>query len=78
MPCTDFPRGPVLFVFGKVFQTFVRSWEPLQRQHGIGRNEEEGFRRDWISCSIGLFLLILECVNVHGFGLGPDHFCGVV
>ena len=64
-----FTHRPVLFVLGKVFLNFVRLWEPLQRQHDVGRNEEEGVCRDRVACSLRLFLRILECINLLGDAL---------
>ena len=59
-----FPRSSIIFTFGKILPTFVWSWETLWHQHGVGRNEEEGVFRYWVARSLGLFLCILECINV--------------
>ena len=58
------PGVPIIFVFGKVLPDFIRSRETLRRQHVVRRNEEEGVRRNWVTCSLGLFLRILECVDI--------------
>ena len=41
----------------------------LSGQHRVGRDEEEGGSRDGISCPIGLFLGILERIDIFGDAL---------
>ena len=37
-----FPGGPILLVLSEALQAFVRTGEMLSRNHGVGRDEEEG------------------------------------
>ena len=48
-----FPGGPILLVLSEALPDFVNTGEMLSRNHGVGRDEEEGGSRDDISCPIG-------------------------
>ena len=65
-----FQGGPILLVLAEALQAFVSTGEMLIRNHGVGRNEEEGGSRDGISCPIGFILGIFKRIDLIG-----DIFC---
>ena len=61
-----FPGVPILLVLDETLPDFVSTGEILSRNHGVGRDEEEGGSRDDISCPIGFILGIFKRIGVIG------------
>ena len=61
-----FPGVPILLVLDETLPDFSSTGEMFSRNHGIGRDEEEGGSRDSIACPIGFILGIFKRIGVIG------------
>ena len=61
-----FPLDTVPVGTGQVLPFLINTGEAIGTQHGVGRKEEKSRVRDRVSHPVGLFLVILEFVDVLG------------